>query len=160
MRGKLGGGLAASQGSPSTVSEGVPSVLLVQGQPEADLKGRENSLEMNSKSPGDLLHNSHGHIPVPGKNGTETPSTVSVPAKPVTRLIALSSLEFLWLLQLQKETGAWLLGDPFARGGPMTSGCERYPGCGSHSVPWAQQDMLPCSLVSQRCRDVAPVQPL
>lgn len=92
VRQKLGRGLAAIQGPPSTVSDGFFLVLLVQGQPEADLKGRENSLEMNTKRPGDLLYKSHGRICVPGKNGTETPSTASALAKPVTRFIALSSL--------------------------------------------------------------------
>lgn len=77
---------------PNTVSEGVYLVFLVQGQLEADLKGRENEMKMNPETPGDLLHRSHGQITVPGKNGKETPSTASVSAKLVAGLIALSSL--------------------------------------------------------------------
>lgn len=129
MREKVGEDLAAIQGLPNMVPEGVTLALLVRGQPEADIKGKESSLEMSPNSPGDLLHKSHGHIPVPGKNGAEAPSTTSEPAKAVIGLTAFRSLSFLWLLQLQEETGAWLVGESFARGHPVTSSCQSCLGC-------------------------------
>uniref|UniRef100_A0A8C5NRV8 USP domain-containing protein n=1 Tax=Junco hyemalis TaxID=40217 RepID=A0A8C5NRV8_JUNHY len=92
--------------STQAVSEEVYLVFLIQVQLEADLKGRENSLEMNPKSLGDLLHRSHGHIAVPGKNGKETTSSASGMALPQRILFPPQEICMDW--QQRQRPGAGL----------------------------------------------------